>query len=180
MKKILITLFAVAICVLSVAGCDHKQDQTGGNSTENKTEISSDTEKNETSTSDNASETETQTETETPKNESPYSANCIVKKGNRYVIVLPMSNYSIPVDRDFVKYLSSVSDELVLAAEAKITEQVTALGETPDWYISSHDGKEMCLMVEVIKFAEDADYMEEGGCGIDHEHVFFAESIIEQ
>ena len=182
MKKLFVTLFAIAMCVILIAGCDTKQDQqdpdnttsTEAPATEEKTEGATET----TNKTENKTENGTQSETETSKKDT-VSAECVVKKGNRYVIVLPASGYSIPIGRDYVKYLSQVTDELVLAAEAKITEQVNALGETPNWTISSYGDDKMCLVVEVIVFAEGADYMEEGGCGIDHEHIFFAESIIE-
>ena len=157
MKKLFITLFAIMACMLLITGCD-----TAKNPQNKETE----------------SQTVTETETE-KKNE--IVAKCVVKKGKRYVIVLPESNYSLPVEKEFVKYLPYVTDELVAAAEKKITEDAASLGETsPNWTIKAYEDDKMCLVVEVIKFVEGADYMEEGGCGIDHEHIFFAESIINE
>ena len=168
MKKIFILIIAMLTCTLFAVGCDQteKPDNDTVSETQSETQSESDTQ-------------ETDAETETSKKDT-ISAECVVKKGNRYVIVLPASQYSIPVDRDFTKYLPYVSDELVAAAEAKITKEVEEIGGELGWTIAEHENGKMCLVVEVIKFVEGADYMEEGGCGIDHHHIFFAESIIEE
>ena len=168
MKKIFILIIAMLTCTLFAVGCDQteKPDNDTASETQSETQSESDTQ-------------ETDAESETSKKDT-ISAECVVKKGNRYVIVLPASQYSIPVDRDFTKYLPYVSDELVAAAEAKITKEVEEIGGELGWTIAEHENGKMCLVVEVIKFVEGADYMEEGGCGIDHEHIFFAESIIEE
>ena len=168
MKKIFILIIAMLTCTLFAVGCDQteKPDNDTVSETQSETQSESDTQ-------------ETDAESETSKKDT-ISAECVVKKGNRYVIVLPASQYSIPVDRDFTKYLPYVSDELVAAAEAKITKEVEEIGGELGWTIAEHENGKMCLVVEVIKFVEGADYMEEGGCGIDHHHIFFAEPIIEE
>ena len=165
MKKILIVLFIIATCVLATVGCDNDQD---GQPTDTSTETETET------------ETEATTETETSSSISSISAKCVVKKGNRYVIVLPTSGKSIPVDKACVKYLSLVTDELVLAAETKITEEIRSIDNNPNWQIVPHGNDKVCLVVEVVRFFEGADYMEDAGCGIDHEHLVFAQSIIEE
>lgn len=167
MKKLFVILFVLVMCVLMPVGCNNKQDQQNDDkSSETQSEINS------------TASNENQSEADTSSNESPFSAKCIVKKGNRYVIVLPISGKSIPVDKSCVKHLSFVTDELVFAAEEKITEQIKSLDDDPYWQICPYGDKAMCLMVEVVKSIEGADEMEQGGCGIDHEHIFFAESII--
>ena len=125
--------------------------------------------------SDTKNETESNLEYETQKD---ITASCIVKEGDLYVIVLPISGERVPIHSSYTEFLPYVTDESVRAAEAKITEQVNALGETPKWIIGESNGKGLCLIVEVIKFIQGADESGEGGCGIDHEHLFFAESII--
>lgn len=159
MKKLFFTLLAITACVFLITGCDAAKNP------QNK---------------ETQSETETATEAHTEKRKE-IVAKCVVKKGKRYLIVLPESKYSLPVEKEFVKYLPYVTDELVAAAEKKIAEGAASIGETsPNWTIKVHGDDKMCLVVEVIKFVEGADYMEEGGCGIDHQHIFFAESIINE
>ena len=174
MKKIIITVLTVAACLCLIAGCDKNQkpEETEAGS-ESKTETV--TEAKETQ-SESETRPETAPETQT-KYEDTIDAECVVKKGHRYVIVLPKSGVSIPVENKYVKYLPYVSDELVAAAEAKITEEIGSLDDDPHWTVGEHGDKEICLVVEVIKFI---DGVEEGGCGIDHEHLIFAEPIIEK
>ena len=157
MKKFMAILLAVLSLALPLSACDKADAPETEKTTEAETEAP---------------------ETNAPVKRPDITAECVVKKGNRYVIVLPGSKESIPVENSLVKYLSLVTDELVAAAETKIKAEVKALGKEPDWRIEAYDGKEMCLVVEVIVFKEGADYMDEVGCGIDHDHVFFAESII--
>ena len=159
MRKLLAVLLAVLATALTLTACETADAPETEKPTDSVTEAP---------------------ETNAPAQKPEITAECVVKKGNRYVIVLPKSKHSIPVDRDFVKYLPYVSDELVAAAEAKITEDVEKIGGELEWTISEHENGKMCLMVEVIVFKEGADYMEEQGCGIDHDHFFFAEYIIEE
>ena len=190
MKKLLMSIFAISACLLLVVGCDKTQEPTGNETeAESKTEASQSTETGETVVTDGETDEPTENmgttenesatthETETSKKDS-ISAECVVKKGNSYVIVLPISGKSIHVDRDHVKYLQYVTDEAVLAAETKITEELKEFSEEPSWTVGTYGDDEMCLVVEVIQFVEGADYMDEVGCGIDHHHIFFSESII--
>ncbi len=151
MKKILISSLIIAMCIFSAVGCQS-------------TDKSPETE----SVTDNIS-----TESETPQKRPEFTADCVVKKGNRYVIALPTSSDVIPVRNAYVKYLSRVSDELVKTAEDKIAESVKALGEEPEWALVAEDNN-LFLTVEVIKFIDGA---EGEGCGIDHEHIIFTEKI---
>ena len=177
MKKIIITLLTVTACLCLIAGCDQDQKpEQSETSAESKTEAVTGTNGTQGETD---SKTEADTEAQT-KYEDTIDAECVVKKGHRYVIVLPKSGKSIPVENACVKYLPLVSDELVAAAEAKITEQIGSLDDDPNWTVGAYGDKKMCLVVEVIKFIDGADDLEDGGCGIDHEHIFFAESIIEE
>lgn len=147
MKKIIVLFLVLATCIFTFAVCN--PTETNG---------------------------ETESETKAPLElvDTDYNAECIKRKGKRLVIVLPESDHILPVRNSDVKYLSKVNDEMVLAAEKKITESVTAMGEKPEWTLSVNEDGELCLKVEVIKFIEDA---EGEGCGIDHEHVIFEEPI---
>ena len=151
MKKIIVLLLVLTTCVMTFAACTSPAE-SGGES----------------------SETESETKAPLELEDTDYNADCIKRKGKRLVIVLPESKHILPVRNSDVKYLSKVSDELVSAAEKKITASVTAMGEKPDWVLEVNEDGELCLRAEVIKFIEDA---EGEGCGIDHEHIVFEEPI---
>ncbi len=154
MKKIFSILLIVSMCTLFAVGCNSS--------------------KGEEQTAQTAPETVK--ETEIAVEETDFDATCVKKKANRYVIVLPVSKHIIPVANSYSKYLPQVSDELVLAAEEKIIEQIKALEEDPYWTIEINDEGKMCLKVEIIKYI-DNENPDEAGCGIDHEHLIFSEPI---
>ena len=167
MKKFFAIILA-ALCMASLIACNGNQEPNGGSSSE--TESSTATE------SASGTESATESETVTAPERPAFSASSIEKKGNRYVIVLPESKAVIPVRNSLEKYLSRVSDDLVKAAEAKIAAAAGEIDDDLNWELVV-DGDDLCITVEVIKFVEGADYMEEGGCGIDHEHIVFTEVI---
>ena len=153
MKKIFRILVMIMACILLATGCGNKKTNE-----------------------EKSTKKETETKTEITLEETDYSASCVKKKGSRYVIVLPVSGYIIPIGNTQVKYLSYVSDELVLAAEEKITAETGALGEEPRWSIEIGEENELRLNVEIIKYIDNED-PDAVGCGIDHEHIYFSESI---
>lgn len=150
MKKIIATL----LVILSFALCFSACEAPSGN--------------------DNT-ETESETKAELKLEDTDYNADCVKRKGKRLVILLPESNEILPVINSYVKYLSLVSDELVLEAEKKITQEVNEIGGELDWTLELNDEGVLCLRVEVVKTIDDA---EGEGCGIDHEHFIFSEPIV--
>ena len=154
LKRTLSLLLAALMCVTLFTACKENEQETDEITTTAATE----------------------SESETAPQRPAFSASCIEKKGNRYVIVLPKSGEIIPVRNSSEKYLSRVSDELVKAAEEKIKAAAGEIDDDINWELVVEDDN-LCISVEIIKFVEGADYMEEGGCGIDHEHLIFTEII---
>ena len=163
MKKIIATLITLLIFALCFTVCD----LLNLNETESETETKIETE----------TETESETKAELQLEDTDYNAACIKRKGKRLVLLLPESQEILPITNSYVKFMSNVSDEMVLEAEQKITEGVNAIGGELEWTFEINEAGELCLKVEVIKFIEDA---EGEGCGIDHEHIVFSEPITAQ
>ena len=117
---------------------------------------------------------------------SGVSASCISKnEDGAYILTLPNSGDTIKLRNEQILYVPYITDELVETAENKINEAVSAYSNSSDFYLQINDGY-LCLYVEVIKQLDPPASQEtegeivEGGCGIDHEHLFFAERISTQ
>lgn len=99
-----------------------------------------------------------------------------------YKLTLPKSKKEIILDKDEVKFVPYVTDALIEAAENKITKDISQYSNNSDFYLDVIDDY-LCLSVEVIKKidppASDGEYTY-GGCGYDHEHLFFNERISTQ
>ncbi len=103
----------------------------------------------------------------------------ITKEDGKYILTLPESKKTVRIREEEAEFIPYISDDLVLAAERKITEEVSAYGNNSEFYLQITDGY-LCLTVEVIKYIEppvssDGDVI--SGCGYDHEHLFFSERI---
>ena len=114
------------------------------------------------------------------------SASCISKnEDGAYILTLPNSGETIKLWNDQILYVPYITDELVETAENKINEAVSAYSNSSDFYLQINDGY-LCLYVEVIKQLDPPASQETegevvgGGCGIDHEHLFFSERISTQ
>ena len=65
-----------------------------------------------------------------------------------------------------------------LAAEAALAEQLKAYGENHSGgYLSVDDEGWLCLVTEIIVELETHFWQQDGGCGVDHDHVFITERI---
>lgn len=114
------------------------------------------------------------------------SASCISKnEDGAYILTLPNSGETIKLQNEQILYVPYITDELVETAENKINEAVSAYSNSSDFYLQINDGY-LCLVVEVIKQLDPPASQETegevvgGGCGIDHEHLFFSERISTQ
>ena len=84
----------------------------------------------------------------------------------------------------YSKYLKDSNFKTALyAAKAKIDEKAASYNETPHYYFMEKDGY-LCLCTELIVNIDPPNYeidddgtVIEGGCGIDHDHIFFTEPI---
>ena len=158
--KRLITILLTLVGLLSIAGCN--QSQSG---------------------------TQSITQSPTPPTIQPtdlcvpsvplefegISDYVIEENGNCYLI-LPLSNQRISVYDSEKPYLDRVDLDVLIEAEDKLNSQVAQYEKT-SFFLQIKDER-LYLSVEVI--AEiNPPKSEGGGCGIDHEHVFFDEQIAE-
>ena len=84
---------------------------------------------------------------------------------------------------DFSKYIGDDAFISALSsAKRKIENQTAKYNETNNFYFLETDGY-LCLCSEIIvdidppKYETDEDGNSYGGCGIDHDHLFFTENI---
>ena len=117
--------------------------------------------------------------------EQPKQAQCLSEENGVYKLTLPKSKEVIELYEEQVRFVPYITDELVETAENKINEAVSAYSNSSDFYLQINDGY-LCLYVEVIKQLDPPASQETegevvgGGCGIDHEHLFFSERISTQ
>lgn len=117
--------------------------------------------------------------------EQPKQAQCLSEENGVYKLTLPKSKEVIELYEEQERFVPYITDELVETAENKINEAVSAYSNSSDFYLQINDGY-LCLVVEVIKQLDPPASQEtggevvDGGCGIDHEHLFFSERISTQ
>ena len=117
--------------------------------------------------------------------EQPKQAQCLSEENGVYKLTLPKSKEVIELYEEQERFVPYITDELVETAENKINEAVSAYSNSSDFYLQINDGY-LCLYVEVIKQLDPPASQETegevvgGGCGIDHEHLFFSERISTQ
>ncbi len=84
----------------------------------------------------------------------------------------------------YSKYLNDIEFKTAVeAAKAKIDEKAASYNETPHYYFIEEEGY-LCLCTELIVNIDPPNYetdddgtVIDGGCGIDHDHIFFTERI---
>lgn len=106
------------------------------------------------------------------------------QENDTYMLTLPESGQTIEVDKNEIcyDYVSYISDELLKEAERKLSEKVAEYTNNSGFYLYVNDEGYLCLAVEIIKKIDPPNTSVEGdaGCGVDHEHYFYYESISNQ
>ena len=113
--------------------------------------------------------------------EQPKQAQCLSEENGVYKLTLPKSKEVIELYEEQVRFVPYITDALVEVAENKITEDVSQHSNHSNFFLQITNDY-LCLVVEVIKSIDPPVSAEEGeiadgGCGIDHEHLFFSERI---
>lgn len=116
--------------------------------------------------------------------EQPELAQCLSEENGVYKLTLPKSKEVIELYEEQVRFVPYVTDVLVESAEDKISNDVSQHINQSDFFLQITNDY-LCLVVEVIKSIDPPVSTEEGeivdgGCGIDHEHLFFSERISSQ
>ncbi len=113
------------------------------------------------------------------KDDSAVECKYLTEKDGVYTLTLPQSGEVIELRNEQADFVPYITSNLVEAAERKITEDVSDYSRHSDFYLQITDGY-LCLVSEVIKNIYPpvtSDGYEIGGCGYDHEHLFFSERI---
>ena len=113
------------------------------------------------------------------KDDSAVECKYLTEKDGVYTLTLPQSGEEIELRNERADFVPYITSDLVEAAERKITEDVSDYSRHSDFYLQITDGY-LCLVSEVIKNIDPpvtSDGYEIGGCGYDHEHLFFSERI---
>lgn len=111
--------------------------------------------------------------------DSAVECKYLTEKDGVYTLTLPQSGEVIELRNEQADFVPYITYNLVEAAERKITEDVSDYSRHSDFYLQITDGY-LCLVSEVIKNIDPpvtSDGYEIGGCGYDHEHLFFSERI---
>ena len=90
-------------------------------------------------------------------------------------LVLPVSGESATIYSVAEPYLNTVGADELRATEERLTQRLPK-NEQGHAFFVSYENDRVCLGAEVI-VPIDPPNGEGGGCGIDHDHVFFSEPI---
>ena len=107
-------------------------------------------------------------------------SNYIIERDGEQYLVLPISGEEVYIYGDYKSYVMRTDLQMLRAAEEKISGELSKYSGEPAWYLEKGDGQ-LFLTVEMIvdlepPTSDDGEY-EMGGCGIDHDHLFFREPI---
>ena len=94
---------------------------------------------------------------------TPYKT--VSEKEGTYFITLPNSGQSLTLKDEEKRFIPYITDELVKAAEEKITKKLTKYDTHSGLYLQVTEDY-LCLTAEVIKYS-----------GKYHEHIFYSERI---
>ena len=109
-------------------------------------------------------------------------ASCVSDEDGMYYLILPQSKDKIKIRDEQRLFVPYISDSLVESAEKKIANDISKYNNNSGYYLQVTEDY-LCLAVEVIKQLDPSasqdtgDEVVGGGCGIDHEHLFFSERI---
>ncbi|MBQ8416461.1 MAG: hypothetical protein IJX13_06155 [Clostridia bacterium] len=101
------------------------------------------------------------------------------EENGEHYLLLPISKEKVNAGK-YYDYLRNFLDiDLLKSAEEKISQQASKYSERGSFYLSTDEENYLCLCMEIVVKLEPPSGGEwlEGGCGIDHEHVFFRERI---
>lgn len=106
----------------------------------------------------------------------------LTEENGLYTLTLPKSKETIELREEEVRFVPDIKASLVEIAEEKLTFQISEYSNHSGFYLQVNEDH-LCLSVEVIKDIDPpatvgaaGEYIA-GGCGIDHEHLFFSEPI---
>ena len=174
MKKRMILWMTAVVCTLSLIGCGgvHSDVEAPESGEQDVAETVESGEQDVAETVESGGQDVAETA------ESGEQDVVLVEERGRKYLVLPVSGKKIFVPGDCTAYVGRINADLLRAAEEKIGERRNA-----EFYIGRDQEGNLLLCAEVIVdltpvYESGEDFMG-GGCGIDHEHIFFSERITE-
>lgn len=115
--------------------------------------------------------------------DSAIHSQYVTKDEDKFIIRLPILGKEIKVRDEYVRYLPLIDDALLEVADKTINEKTSQYKEEPAYYLQVDSLGYLCLATEQIVDIDppktqfgDGEVIG-GGCGIDHDHVFFSERI---
>lgn len=96
----------------------------------------------------------------------------ITEINDDWTISLPISGAKVHVEDRYNEYMPFVTDALIYEAEQSLSASIPDGSKSYGYYLRTDEEGYLCLAVEVIVNLEPAEEGH-GGCGIDHDHVFY-------
>ena len=108
----------------------------------------------------------------------------LIEEDGRQYLISPISQSKIFVGDEYKQYLDDIDIELLKTAEQTICDKMSAYTETPRFSLQFDNSGNLCLHTEWIVeidppniVTDDNGEAIEGGCNVDHKHIFFYERI---
>jgi beta-lactamase regulating signal transducer with metallopeptidase domain len=92
------------------------------------------------------------------------------------LITLPISKHTAIISIEDISYIDDIDIELLKTADRKINRKILTYSDKPFFILAIDKEGYLCLKMETIRKIK-SDNPLEGGCGIDHEHIFYSERI---
>jgi len=185
MKKLLAAMIIMVIMLSSFLGCAN--NSTEGSTTDSSTDSvtsdivtdsTADSVADVTSNTTNDSSDEEKSPEDLPKGESIF--DFITYEDGEYFLTISNTLNKIKIT-EYMQYIFRVDVEAIKTAEMKIIEQTPQeVQSLSSFYLQEDEEGYLCLCTEAIVKLDPPDengYVM-GGCGYDHDHLFFKEKLI--
>ena len=162
MKKLLTAMLIMVFMLSSFLGCAN--NSTDGRTTD--------------STTDSTDSSDEEHPVDLPKEESIL--DFISYENGEYFLTLPNTLTEIAIT-EYIQSIVKVDIEVIKTAENKIIEQAPQEFKSSSFHLQEDEEGYLCLCREVIVELEppvESGYIM-GGCGYDHDHLFFNERLID-
>lgn len=181
MKKLLTAMLIMVIMLSSFLACANNSTEdssTDSVTSDIVTDSTADSVADVTSNTTNDSSDEEKSPEDLPKGESIF--DFITYEDGGYFLTLPNTLTKIKIT-EYMQYIFRVDVEAIKTAEMKIIEQAPQEFKSSSFHIQEDEDGYLCLCREVIVELEppvENGYIM-GGCGYDHDHLFFNERLID-
>ena len=123
-------------------------------------------------------------ETSSKISETKAISEYLIEEDGRQYLISPISQSKMFVGDEYKQYFDDIDIELLKTAEQTICDKMSAYTETPGFSLQFDNFGNLCLHTEWIVeidppniVTDDNGEAIEGGCNVDHKHIFFYERI---